>query len=164
MKERTGPSCSISSCSFLCSAYSTCTVVLIAIGCSVRDNVQAICNPAAWCHALLYSCLVLYINLHLGPILYFPSCHIAHTREASRKRVQNRTFGRRTAETDYYILGGAVFFKKKSKETEDMDCPAGLNSNLFFLNMSKLLLLGAHISASKQNRTWKLGKSRSVLL
>lgn len=56
-------------------ALHTVHIVLITMGCGVRDRVHVICNASAWCPAL-YPCQVLYINVHLAPILLFPSCHL----------------------------------------------------------------------------------------
>lgn len=56
-------------------ALHTVHIVLITMGCGVRDRVRVICNASAWCPAL-YPCQVLYINIHLAPILLFPSCHL----------------------------------------------------------------------------------------
>lgn len=63
---------------------------LITIGYGVRDRVHVICNASAWCHAL-YPCQVLYINIHLAPILLFPSCHPAYMGAGCGRYIQYST-------------------------------------------------------------------------
>lgn len=109
------PSYIIKTCSFLFFAYSTYTVVFITMGFGVRDSVHAICNASAWCHAL-YPCLVLYINLHLAPILLFPSCHPAYKRGFWRRNIQNSTFKNSREDTFVFShFGRAIIFIENGK-------------------------------------------------
>lgn len=63
---------------------------LITAGGGVRDRVHVIRNASAWCHAL-HPCQVLYINIHLAPILLFPPCRL--TERAVRETCSAAHYG-----------------------------------------------------------------------